>query len=228
MTSDAARVDRLEIRSAGAAVAELHAGRVLCHRLARRRDGRLYPRQPDRQFAGAERRARRLFPVWPASSTTSGPCGLSSGRGPATRSAARSSDVRTKADRSDVEAYYLARFLAAMKPEVQTGLIGYSYGARIIGGALHLLGGGTAARLDGSAWRAAADARRLVGRGRARRLARCRAAITARPCRMAEPWFITHNCCDPVLARYRWVEKCGDPVALGYSGLFGRNLLPPS
>jgi hypothetical protein len=30
-----------------------------------------------------------------------------------------------------------------------------------------------------------------------------------------------------VLSRYHWIEKCGDPVALGYSGLYGRNLLPP-
>ena len=29
------------------------------------------------------------------------------------------------------------------------------------------------------------------------------------------------------MPRYQWLEKCGDPVALGYSGLYGRNLLPP-
>src|SRR5262245_11910838 len=52
-------------------------------------------------------------------------------------------DVRSKAARSDVDAYYLGRFLEGMKPEVHTGLIGYSYGARIACGALHLLGGGT-------------------------------------------------------------------------------------
>ena len=40
-------------------------------------------------------------------------------------------------------------------------------------------------------------------------------------------WLITRNCCDPALARYRWVEKCYNPVALGYSGMVGRNLLAP-
>ena len=42
---------------------------------------------------------------------------------------------------------------------------------------------------------------------------------------MAEHWLITRNCCDPALARYGWIDIGCDPVALGYSGLVGRNLL---
>ena len=42
----------------------------------------------------------------------------------------------------------------------------------------------------------------------------------------AEAWFITINHCDPVLSRYRFLEECGDPVAVGYAGIYGRNLLP--
>ena len=41
-----------------------------------------------------------------------------------------------------------------------------------------------------------------------------------------DAWFITINCCDPVLARYRFLEKCSDPVAVGYAGIYGRNRLP--
>jgi hypothetical protein len=43
----------------------------------------------------------------------------------------------------------------------------------------------------------------------------------------ADAWFITINACDPVLARYRFLEKCSDPCAVGYTGIYGRNLLPP-
>lgn len=135
-------------------------------------------------------------------------------------------DVRSKAWRTDTDGYYLARFLAEMKPEVRTGLIGYSYGARIITGALHLLGGGTLAGQTVSAgerptirvslWAAGLHNHWLLpGHYHGQALV------------MAKRWLITYNCCDPVLARYQWLEKCGDPVALGYSSLYGRNLLPP-
>jgi hypothetical protein len=133
-------------------------------------------------------------------------------------------DARAKACRSDTDAYYLARFLDGMQPQVKVGLIGYSLGARIIAGGLHLLGGGVLAgqmapasdppKVRVAFWAAAEhDDWLLPGRYHERALAH------------ADRWFITRNCCDPVLSRYRWLEKCGDPVALGYSGLVGRNLL---
>jgi len=54
-------------------------------------------------------------------------------------------DVRTKATRSDAQSYYLAAWLRELKhdkPETRISLIGYSFGSRIIAGALHMLGGG--------------------------------------------------------------------------------------
>jgi hypothetical protein len=133
-------------------------------------------------------------------------------------------DGRSKADRSDSDAYYLARFLAPVNPEVRVGIIGYSYGARITAGALHLLGGGqllglTVASAQPPKFRvafwAAAEHDDWLLPGRYHGLA----------LPVAEHWLITRNCCDPALARYRWVEKCYNPVALGFSGLVGRNLL---
>ena len=52
-------------------------------------------------------------------------------------------DARTKAARTNAEAFYLGSFLAAQPaaaPPVR--LLGYSFGARIVTGALHLVGGG--------------------------------------------------------------------------------------
>jgi hypothetical protein len=135
-------------------------------------------------------------------------------------------DVRAKAWRTDADGYYLARFLADMQPEVQVGLLGYSYGARIITGAMHLLGGGSLAGksvppgerpvIRAAFWAAALHNHWLLPghyHGQAlTTLDRC---------------FVTYNCCDPVLSRYHWLEKCGNPVAMGYSGVYGRNLLPP-
>jgi hypothetical protein len=112
-----------------------------------------------------------------------------------------------------------------MKPQVQNGLLGYSYGARIITGALHLLGGGS---LGGTTIPA--------GDRPAFRSALWAAALHdhwllpdhyhGHALGMADRWLITSNGCDPVLSRYQWIEKCGDPVALGYSGMYGRHLLP--
>jgi hypothetical protein len=135
-------------------------------------------------------------------------------------------DVRAKASRSDVDAYYLAQFLTRVSQNNKVGLLGYSYGARIACGGVHLLGGG---RLDGlslpaaggpelrvALWAAAEhDDWLLPGRTHGEALPR------------AEQWLITRNCCDPVLSRYRLLDKCSEPTALGFSGLVGRNLLSP-
>jgi hypothetical protein len=132
-------------------------------------------------------------------------------------------DGRSKADRSDTDAYYLARFLAPLKAESRVGLVGYSFGARIIAGAMHLVGGGhmcgltappSDARFRIAFWAAAEHDDWLLPN---------RTHGNALP--LAEHWLITRNCCDPALARYGWIDRGCDPVAVGYSGLVGRNLL---
>lgn len=52
-------------------------------------------------------------------------------------------DARIKAQRTNIEAYYLAKFLERHSGARPISLVGYSFGARIITGALHLFGGGT-------------------------------------------------------------------------------------
>lgn len=54
-------------------------------------------------------------------------------------------DIRLKAARSDVQSLYVAWCVDQMRPDVPLNLVGYSFGARVITGALHLLGGGQVA-----------------------------------------------------------------------------------
>ncbi len=54
-------------------------------------------------------------------------------------------DLRTKAALCDVQSYYLASCLRDVGPEVPIDLVGYSFGARVVTGALHLLAGGQVA-----------------------------------------------------------------------------------
>jgi hypothetical protein len=110
---------------------------------------------------------------------------------------------------------------------VHVGIIGFSFGARIASGAMHLAGGGS---LFGVAvpmtprrqyrvamWAAAEHSHWYVpGQFHGQALA------------AADGWFVTVNPCDPVLSRYRWIDRCGDPAAVGYAGIYGRNLLPPA
>jgi hypothetical protein len=54
-------------------------------------------------------------------------------------------DVRCKAVRSDAQSYYLAWLINRTHPGVPLDLIGFSFGARVVAGALELLGGGCVA-----------------------------------------------------------------------------------
>jgi hypothetical protein len=54
-------------------------------------------------------------------------------------------DARVKAERADVDAYYLAQFIGELDREEAISLVGYSFGARVVSGALQLVGGGSLA-----------------------------------------------------------------------------------
>jgi hypothetical protein len=51
-------------------------------------------------------------------------------------------DVQRKGARTDTESILLAQYIDRVQPQVPLTLLGFSYGARAIGGALELLGGG--------------------------------------------------------------------------------------
>ena len=162
------------------------------------------------QLAGRwdeERPVRMVIWSWPSAKT----------RGPLR-------DVRRKASRSDVESVYLAQFLSRLDPQAEVGLLGFSFGARIAAGAMHLLGGGELLgltippadrpKLRVALWAAAEHDDWLVP-----------GAYHGAALDLPAQWLITRNCCDPVLAHYDLLEKCGNPTAMGYSGVAGRNLL---
>jgi hypothetical protein len=134
-------------------------------------------------------------------------------------------DVRAKAERSDIDGWYLGCFLARLRPEVRVGLVGYSFGARIASGAVDLIGGG-------SLWGQSLPA----GKRPSVRVVLWAAAedntwylpnqFHGHALAAAEAWFITLNYCDPVLSRYRFIDRCSNPEAVGCVGIYGRNLLP--
>jgi len=137
---------------------------------------------------------------------------------PADRIRGNRKDVRAKFVRSEVEALYLARFLSRLHPDVSVCLIGYSYGAHSIVGALRLTAGGSFAGY-------------ALPRRPAARPAPTRAVLLAAatdqdalaPCAGEPPplgqidrILVTLNGCDPVLRLYPHLCGRGGPEALGY------------
>ncbi len=128
-------------------------------------------------------------------------------------------DLRLKADRSDEEAYHLAWHLKRMSQERPITLVGYSFGARVITGALHLLGGGCVAGRSLPVSESSS--------GRRFRVVLVAAAIGndwilpgrrhARALSQMEQMLVTKNWSDPALRWYPRLERRDSP-ALGRTG----------
>ncbi len=128
-------------------------------------------------------------------------------------------DARVKANRSDADAFYLARCVARIKPAVPLSLIGYSFGARVITGGLQILDGGQVA------------GRKLPKRVKKR--PEMRAILVAgaldadwllsghrngRALNQLDRLLVTINCGDPVMKYYPLIYGRGGPQALGHAG----------
>jgi hypothetical protein len=132
-------------------------------------------------------------------------------------------DVQIKAAYCDSQSYYLADSVRRLDAATPLHLVGYSFGARIITGGLHLLAGGRLAGrqlpkneeepvartvpLHGYLVAAALDCYCLSSG--------CRNGLALS---QADSFWITCNGCDPVLRWYPRLYGRGGPQALGYVG----------
>ncbi len=137
-------------------------------------------------------------------------------------------DAQLKACRTNVEGYYLARFVDQLSADTPVTIGGYSYGARVVTGGLHLLGGGV---LEG---------RQLAERAHPNRQSTCALLMGAA---MANTWLlpgmrhdravsqvdrmmILFNPKDFVLHFYPRLWGGRGPEALGATGLAANRLGP--
>lgn len=150
---------------------------------------------------------------------------------PSSRIHGQLKDARAKAYQSDAHAVYLAWLMDQMDPQVPVSLLGYSYGARLITGSLHILGGG---RLIGRALPARLHPDRLPARVvlmagaldnySLKPYARNGLALT-----QVERMLVMTNPADEVLRYYRLLYGLhGRTQALGYTGAAGLGLLGSS
>jgi hypothetical protein len=133
-------------------------------------------------------------------------------------------DLQLKAALSDMEGYYLARVLLDTKPGTPLSFIGYSYGVRVVGGALELLAQGEVAgrRLDTELAAAWARQPRRVRAVFLAAAADCDAlepgGAYGRAPAVAEKILVTRDCLDRALRLYPRLYGRGGPQALGHTG----------
>jgi len=138
-------------------------------------------------------------------------------------------DVRLKASRTAASGYRLAWVLSRSPQDAHAGLIGYSFGARVITGALHVLGGG---ELDGHALE---NRPPVAPRYRAALMASATDYDWLEPdmphgmaLKSTRQMLLINNSCDRILAHYRLLacDRHGPP-ALGYCGVRSMAALGP-
>jgi hypothetical protein len=129
-------------------------------------------------------------------------------------------DAQVKAARTHCESYYLADFMSRLNPDTSLRLLGYSFGGRIVSGALHLTGGGTLGPFQ------LADANsRPPNSLRVVLLAPAMDNHWWLPGRyhgdcfsQVDQLLLLYNSCDPVLRFYSRLDRGRGAPALGYSG----------
>ena len=131
--------------------------------------------------------------------------------------------IRSHAYRADTDAWYLGWLLSRMDRRVPIGLAGYSFGARVTTGAIHLMGGGellgSSLKLDPKAGRpmiravllAAAEDDGWLSPG----------APNGMTIPTVDRMLLLNNGCDSTLKHYPLMDRCTRAQALGYVGLCG-------
>ena len=137
-------------------------------------------------------------------------------------------DARTKAGYSDVQAYYLANCLRQISLRAPVSLVGYSFGARVITGALHLFGGG---RIAGRRLPDREDSEPAETRRQPIRAVLVAAALDSDwlmpghrnglALSQVERLLVTRNGHDRVLKWYPLMYGLGGPRAMGHAGPAG-------
>lgn len=135
-------------------------------------------------------------------------------------------DVWAKKDRTDAESVYLAQLLPELASDQPPGLLGFSFGGRILVGALHLLGGGNLAgrQLPGQPTRFASRLTLFAPAFDRTGLGKCGSYNRALTC--VSQVVNLYNSTDPVLRRFRFFDRQSRPIAAGFSGLVINGLMP--
>jgi hypothetical protein len=130
-------------------------------------------------------------------------------------------DILTKADRTTTEGIYLGWLLAQIEPTAQVSLHGFSFGSRVVCGALQAVQTGSLEGISLPNYSSHDD--------------RCRVRVVLMAAAAHNYWLLPgqmhgsaiaridrlllcFNTCDSALKHYQLIDKCERPAALGYTG----------
>ena len=140
-------------------------------------------------------------------------------------------DVRAKASRTESDGYYLGWFLSQLPEDRPLRLVGYSFGARVVTGASHLLGGGKLSGRTLSNVVMTEQDQPVASRPRVVLMAAATHSHWLRPGSYHEralhrigSLLNIYNGSDRILKRYRAIDRRSQPEALGYSGMYTADL----
>jgi hypothetical protein len=138
-------------------------------------------------------------------------------------------DARVKACRTVGEARYVAQFLNSIPATTPVTTIGFSFGVRVISGALHLLGGGELGGmvLDRPLQARQAPVHALFIGGAIDQDWLVPGRVHGQTLSQVDRLFITYNPRDIVLRYYPLLCRRLGVEALGYEGLAGQSLMGP-
>ncbi len=128
-------------------------------------------------------------------------------------------DIQHKSWRLDFEAFVLGNLLRRVPPETPVGILGFSFGAAITAGALHLDAGGRWGPycLEGPSPVRQVHATLLASAFDRDAFRPCgEFSLALRQCRRIVHYY---NSCDPVLKHFRWIDPQRRPEAAGFSGV---------
>jgi hypothetical protein len=134
-------------------------------------------------------------------------------------------DIRENANCADIQAFHLAWLMRQLPPEEKVSVMGFSFGGRVVTGALHLIAGGCILghSLNDYAGRELVE----CDTTRKYRVSLCAPAIDrqwlepnsrhGRAMSSIDHLVNLYNSRDPVLRRFRFVDLAR-PIAAGFSG----------
>ncbi len=130
-------------------------------------------------------------------------------------------DLRLKAARTNADGYYLGWLLAQIRQDVPISLMGFSYGARVITGGLHVAAGGdlSGQQLPDTSPRREGNVRSVLMAAAVHNHWLSPDCFHGRAMDATDRMLILTNRCDSILDRYHWVFKGQRPQALGVSGM---------
>lgn len=128
-------------------------------------------------------------------------------------------DVRVKAARTRPAGCQLAWLVDQLPAETPVTLVGFSYGARIATGALHILGGGSLGGMSVALQHPGREPMNAVLMASALNSDwLCPGRYHGNAMTMVNQMVLVNNCEDRAMKYYHFSTTCGRPQALGYCG----------